>query len=227
LSTEIERTSTLVVGLGAGGHARVVIDILRLTNAHNIVGLLDADQNLWKTEVAGVPVLGGDDLLPGLYAQGTRHAFIGVGTTGDPRPRQFLYQKVLDCDFQIVSAVHPQSIISADTQIGRGATIMAGAVINPGARLGDNVIVNTKASVDHDCVIGNHVHISVGVTFGGGVSVGDRTMIGIGAVIMPGLRIGADAVVGAGSVVTKDVPENTVVIGCPAKVVRSNSSREG
>lgn len=215
-----------MVGLGAGGHARVVIDILRLTNAHDIVGLLDPDQRLWNTEVAGVRVLGGDDQLPGLYARGTRYAFIGVGTIGDPRPRRRLYRKVLDYDFQIISAVHPQSVVSADTQIGRGVTIMAGAVINPGARLGDNVIVNTKASVDHDCAIGNHVHISAGVSLGGGVSVGDGSMIGIGAVIMPGLQIGADAVVGAGSVVTKDVPDNTVVIGYPAKVVRNNSSRE-
>ena len=211
-----------MVGLGAGGHAKVVLDILRLTKAHEIVGLLDADQRLWNTEVSGVPVLGGDELLPSLYARGIRYAFIGVGTIRDPRPRQLLYQKALDYDFQIVSAVHPQSVISAEVQIGRGATIMAGAVINPGARLGDNVIINTKASVDHDCVIGNHVHVSAGVSFGGGVSVGDRTMIGIGAVIMPGLRIGADAVVGAGSVVTKDVPDKTVVIGYPARIVRNN-----
>ena len=215
-----------MVGLGAGGHARVVIDILRLMSGHEIVGLLEANQELWNKKVAGIPVLGAEDLLPGLYARGTRHAFIGVGAISDLRPRQLLFQKLLDHGFQIVSAIHPQSVISADAQVGRGATIMAGAVINPGARLGDNVIVNTKASVDHDCVIGNHVHISAGVSFGGGISVGDRSMIGIGAVIMPGLRIGADAVVGAGSVVTKDVPDNTVVIGYPAKVVRNNSSRE-
>ena len=76
-----------MIGLGAGGHAKVVIDILRLTGLYELIGLLDPKRPLWGTLVEGVPVLGNDELLPELRGQGVRHAFIGLGTTGGTRPR--------------------------------------------------------------------------------------------------------------------------------------------
>jgi len=209
-----------VVGLGAGGHAKVVIEILQLMGGYELVGLLDPKKELWNTEVLGVPVLGGDDLLPKLYKEGVRHAFIGLGTVGDTRPRRELYEKACSYGFQIVRAIHPQATVSSSAVIGDGPTIMASALINAAAKLGDNVIVNTGAIIEHDCVIGDHVHIATGARLASVVHVGNGSHIGLGASIRQCICIGRNAIVGAGAVVVEDVPDDVVVAGVPARISR-------
>lgn len=209
-----------VIGLGAGGHAKVVIEILRLIGGYELVGLLDPREELWNTDVIGVTILGNDDFLPELYNQGIRHAFIGLASVADTRPRRQLYEKARQQGFQIVNAIHPQAIISSSVEIGYGPTIMAGAVINAAARLGDNVIVNTGAIIEHDCVIGDHVHIASGARLAGSVHVGEGTHIGLGTSIRQCIHIGRNAIVGAGAVVVDDVPDNVMVMGVPAGILK-------
>jgi sugar O-acyltransferase (sialic acid O-acetyltransferase NeuD family) len=208
-----------VVGLGAGGHAKVVIEILRLMQEYEPIGLLDPKQELWNTEVLGVPVLGDDDLLPQLYGQGVCQAFIGLGVVGDTRPRRRLYKKVRWFGFQIVEAIHPQAIVGPSAEIGHGPTIMAGSVVNAAARLGDNVIVNTGAIVEHDCVIGDHVHIATGARLASTVHVGEGAHIGLGASVRQCIHIGRNVIVGAGAVVINDVPDGVTVVGVPARIL--------
>jgi sugar O-acyltransferase (sialic acid O-acetyltransferase NeuD family) len=207
-----------VVGFGAGGHAKVVIEILRSMQDYEIVGLLETQQRLWGTKVLGVEVLGDDALMGELKARGINHAFIGVGTVGDAQPRRQLYEKVSGFGFQIVPAIHAAATVSSSARIGDGPTIMAGAIVNADAVIGNNVIVNTGAIVEHDCVIGDHVHIATGARLAGGVHVGPGSHIGIGAVVRQEIRIGEVAIVGAGAVVVKDVPDFKTVIGVPATV---------
>lgn len=209
-----------VIGLGAGGHAKVVIDILRLMEDYEVVGLLDPKRELWGTKVLRVPVIGDDDLLPELYDKGVRFAFIGLGGVGDTRPRRRLYEKARQTGFDIVPAIHPRSVISACASIGHGPTVLAGAVVNSAARIGDNVIVNTGAVVEHDCEVGDHVHIATGARLASSVYVGEGSHIGLGACIRQGIHIGRNVVVGAGAVVVKDVPDNVVVVGVPAHVMK-------
>ncbi|MCI0577570.1 MAG: acetyltransferase [Chloroflexi bacterium] len=209
-----------VVGLGAGGHAKVVIEILRLMGGYKLAGLLDPRPELWGSEILGVPVLGNDDLLATLPGEGIRHAFIGLGTAGNTQPRWRLYEKARRHGLEIVSAVDPRAVVAPSAQLGYGPTIMAGAIINAAAWLGDNVIVNTGAIVEHDCIIGHHVHIATGARLAGAVSVGNNSHIGVGATIRQEIRIGENVVVGAGAVVVKDVPDGVVVAGVPARVLR-------
>jgi len=208
-----------VIGFGAGGHAKVVIDILRSMQGYQIVGLLEMQEALWRTSVLGVEVLGDDSLMAELKERGIEQAFIGVGTVGDAEPRRQLYEKVSGFGFQIVPAVHAAAIISVSAQIGAGPTIMAGAIVNADAVIGDNVIVNTGAIVEHDCVIGDHTHIATGARLAGGVQVGAGSHIGIGAVVRQEIKIGEGAIVGAGAVVVKDVPNFKTVIGVPARIL--------
>ena len=205
-----------VVGFGAGGHAKVVIEILRSMQEYEIVGLFDPQQELWGSNVLGVEVLGDDSLMLRLRQQGINHAFIGVGSVGDMQQRRQLYEKVADLGFQIVAAMHTAATVSPSATIGTGPTLMANAIVNANAVIGNNVIVNTGAIVEHDCVIGDHTHIATGALLAGGVHVGPGSHIGIGAVVRQEIRIGAGAIVGAGAVVVRDVPDFKTVIGVPA-----------
>lgn len=212
---------TPVIGIGAGGHAKVIMEILRGDSGRRLVGLLDCNRELWGTQIAGVPVLGGDDLLDQCFADGIRHAFLGVGTTGNTAPRQNLYQIVTRRGFEFIQAIHPRAVVSSEARIGRGVAIMAGAVINADAHIGNNVIINTGAIVEHDCVVGDHAHVATGAALAGGVCLGSGAHIGIGASVRQGVRIGNHAIVGAGAVVVRDVPDNVVVVGVPAHFLKA------
>lgn len=209
-----------VLGVGAGGHAKVVLSILWAMGGYEVVGLLDPDHKLWGTRVANAKVLGDDDLLPDLLSQGINYAFIGVGTLGNTKLRCCLYKHVKHLGFAVVSALHPRAIVDPTVTLGDGPTVAAGAIINVDACLGDNVLVNTGAIVEHDCVLEDHVHIAPGARLAGGVQVGEGTHIGLGACVRQSLRIGHHVVVGAGAVVVRDVPDNVVVVGVPARILR-------
>ena len=209
-----------VVGIGAGGHAKVVMDILRFQTGCEITAFLDRNPHLWGKEVMGVPVMGNDDLLSRLYAEGSRHAFVGVGAVSNTRPRRRLYEQASALGFDFVTAIHPRATVAATVTIGAGVTIMAGAVVNPDARLGVNVIVNSGAIVEHDCLVGDHAHIATGAKLASTVAIGEGAHVGIGAAIRQCVRIGRNAVVGAGAVVVHDVDDGVVVVGVPARVIR-------
>lgn len=209
-----------VVGLGAGGHSKVVIEILRLMGGFEIEGLLDPKQELWGASILGVPVLGDDCLLPQIIEKGVSHAFIGLGVPDDTGPRRRLFNLVQGNRATVVGAVHPNATISASAHIGLGPTVMAGAIVNAEARLGDNVIVNTGAIVEHECVLGDHVHVATGARLASAVTVGAGVHVGAGATVRQGVKIGDDAIVGAGAVVVRDVEPGIVVAGVPAELLR-------
>lgn len=211
---------TKIVGIGAGGHAKVILEILRLLSRYEVVGLLDRCEKLRNASVWGIPVLGDDSLLPTLHRRGVRHAFIGVGSVGYPAVRSALYTKATSLGFSMAPAVHPCAVVSPSVVMGNGPMIMAGAVINPDAKLGSNVIINTGAIVEHDCVIEDHVHVASGASLAGGVQVGVGSHIGLGACVREGIAIGRGVIVGAGSVVVKDLPDRVLALGVPARVVK-------
>lgn len=206
------------VGVGAGGHARAVIDAARLQGVE-VVALVDADPARRGTTLAGVPVVGDDGALAGLRAQAT-HAFVGVGTVGRSAVRERLFALISASGLAPLDVVHPAAIVAADAAWGPGVTVLARAVLNPNARLGANVVVNTGSIVEHDCEVGDHVHLATGAILCGTVRVGPGAHVGAGAVVRQGVRVGARAVVGAGAVVVRDVPDDTVVVGVPARPLR-------
>jgi len=211
---------TRVIGFGAGGHAKVVIEILQAMGGFDIVGLLDVNDRLRGSAVLKVPVLGGEDLVPSLAADGIHHAFIGVGGNASTLRRRLVFDRVEMQHLQLVTAIHPSAVISPSAVIAAGATIMAGAIVNADTTIGPNAIINTGAIVEHDNSIAAHVHVSTGVRLAGGVRIGEGAHIGIGASVRQNISIGRHALVGAGAVVVDDVSDNTVVVGVPARVLR-------
>jgi UDP-perosamine 4-acetyltransferase len=210
---------TDVVGLGAGGHAKVVIEILRTDPRVRVVGLLDPE--LKDKKVLGVPVLGPDTLLPRLARRGVHGFFVGVGSTRDTSLRLRLHETALRLGLRPVSAVHPSAIVSPSACLGPGVQVMAGAVINAETRIGAGSCVNTGAVVEHDCTIGPHVYIATGARVCGAVRIGRGAFIGAGAVIRQSVTIGARATVAAGAVVVGPVRPATLVAGVPARPAAS------
>jgi UDP-N-acetylbacillosamine N-acetyltransferase len=204
---------------GTGGHARVVADVVRCGSAFEIQGFLDNVNPGRHGEVfCKAPVLGGGDQLAELKQAGVRHFLVALG---DNCTRGQLGRDLVAAGFDLAQAIHPRSIVAADVSIGAGTVVMAGAVVNSGARIGMNVIVNTAATVDHDCALGDTVHVSPGAHLAGGVSIGQEAWIGLGALVLEGRSVGARTIVGAGSVVTRDLPDGVVAYGVPAKFVRA------
>jgi UDP-perosamine 4-acetyltransferase len=205
-----------ILGIGAGGHCKVVMEIIRRTGSWKIAGLLNSDASRMGEPVSGIPILGDDDLASALFDQGIHAAFIGIGSIGSVLPRRKAYAFLKNLGFELPVLIHPSALVAFDTPIDIGTCIMPGAIINPGASIGECAIINSGAIIEHDCHIAAFSHISPGAVLGGSVFVGEASHVGIGAVIRQGIHIGKNAVIGAGAVVVKDVPDDTTVIGVPA-----------
>lgn len=204
------------VVIGAGGHARVVIDALRSEGAATPVALV-APVAPPGGLVDGVPWRGDDGALSALAAEGTVAFCLGVGGTGDNSSRTRLFDLAISAGLRPLTIVHPAAHIGASAVLGMGTFVAAGATIGPAVRIGRNVIVNTAAVVDHDCELADHVHVATGACLAGGIKVGASAHIGAGAVVKEGITIGHGAVVGAGASVIRDVAPGTTVVGVPAR----------
>ena len=202
-----------VVLLGAGGHAKVIVDILRDSGLYDVIGCLAASST--GKEVAGVKVIGDDSDLPRLYAEGLKDAFIAIG---DNARRAEMMQFVTKMGFKLINAISPYSHISPSVHLGQGIAVMPGVVINVDTVIGDNAIINTGATIDHDCVIGAHCHIGPGTNIAGNVKIGSGSFLGIGCRVIPKINIGEWTVIGAGAVVVNDIPSSITAIGVPAKI---------
>ncbi len=208
-----------VIGIGAGGHAKILVEILRKRGGWELAGFTDRREDLRGSMFQGVRVLGDDRLLPELRAQGIEGAFVGVGAIRDVRVRKHLFLLAESHGFEMVTLVSPQAYVAPSARLGRGVAVLPGAVVNSDVELGDNVTVYSGTIVEHDCVICDHVHLSPGAALGGGVRVEPEAFVGIGACIIQGIRIGSRAVVGAGAAVIRDVEPGCTVVGVPARVV--------
>jgi len=208
--------------LGGGGHCKVVIESILLGKKYKIIGILDLKEKVRK-KVLGISIIGTDEELRSYFKKGIRNCFISVGSIGDPDLRVKLFRKAHNIGFDFPNILHPHSVLSDSVKMGKGNYIACGTIINAGTVIGDNCIINTGAVIEHDCEVGDFVHVASGATIGGGVTIGDYSHIGTGSSIVQYLKIGKNSIIGAGSVVIKDIKDNIVAYGNPAKGVRVNA----
>ena len=208
---------TLIIG--AGGHGKVVLDILQQDPNIEVAGFIDDDVSKHGKRINGIRVFGGFSIIQEIFDE-IDSGIVGIG---DNPVRAVFFKKMQDIGLDAVTAIHPRAVIAGTAKIGSGTVVAANAVINPDVVIEDNCIINTSATIDHDCLIAGHVHVSPGANIAGNVSIGKYSHIGIGASVVNGIVIGQNATVGAGAVVIEDVPDNAVVAGVPAKIIKYNN----
>jgi len=207
---KINTSNTDLYILGAGGHAKVVIET-SIQCGFNPVAVFDDDEQLIGTNVSQVPVIG---RISSLSLPESGLAFIAIGSN---RVRNILHEK-FTC-LRWATLIHPSAYVCKTASIGTGSLVCAGAVIQPDTVIGRHAIINTGANIDHDCRIGNFAHICPGSNLAGGVTIGEGSMIGIGSSLIPLKSVGAWSIVGAGTVVIDDIPEKSKAVGVPARIV--------
>ncbi len=209
---------TKIVVVGGGGHAKVLISVLRKLGTFDLVGYTDMQD---RGILLGVPFLGTDDVLRDLKkAHGSLAGVIGLGSVRVSDKRKQLWNMLIQGGLDLPAIVSPHAVVNEDVSIGGGTVVLDGAVINSGSRIGRNCVINTNSTVEHDCEIADHAHVASGATLGGGVKVGENSMVGAGATVIQGVSICPGCMVGAGAVVIKDIWEPGIYVGNPARELR-------
>jgi len=215
-----------IILIGAGNHLQYSIDIVEKEAKHQIVGLLDAREELQEKNLFGYQVLGKTEDLCGLIKEYDIEA--GIITIGDNWSRKYVSDLIarLIPDFKFVNAIHPTVTIGMNVSLGHGVIAMAGCIINPGASIGNFTFFATGAQIEHDCMIEDFASISAGTVMGGHVRIGKFSAVTLGVTIVDRVLIGQNTVIGSGSLVTKSIPDNVLAYGNPARIVRSRSEGE-
>lgn len=203
-----------IIVVGAGGHAKVCIELLEANNEHVAYCVGGQDS---PNQCVGIPVLKGDENLERLRDAGYSRIFVAIGSNA---LRQQLAATAIELGFRLVNAISPQAVISPTARLGTGIAVMAGATINAEATIADLAIINTGATVDHDCKIGHAAHIAPQCGLAGGVTVGALSFLGIGSKVIPEIKIGDHVTVGAGGVVISNIGHGATAVGIPARVIK-------
>ena len=191
---------------GAGGHAKVIRDILEACGL-TLSGISDDNPELQQwMEYEVTHELNTDEEV--------------IVCVGKAEHRKTIAERLQQQGHRFGTAIHPTAVVSPYASIGEGTVVMAGAVINSGARIGRHCIINSGAVVEHECMVDDYVHISPNTTLCGGLTIGEGCWIGAGAVVVQGVEIGPWSIIGAGAVVLKDVPEGVVAYGNPCRIIR-------
>lgn len=205
---------------GAGGHAKVIIDIIEQAGIEKIVGLVDDTGS--TDSLINYPVFND---FSSLIEQGVTAGIVAIG---DNWKRSKIVDKIVEkCkNFKFITAIHPTVNQAKDVFIGAGTVVMAGCTLNPCIKVGRHCIVNTHSSIDHDCTVNDFSSIAPGVTLGGNVTIGEFTAVGLGTSIIQKIEIGPHSVLGAGSIVIKNIPSDCVAYGNPCQFIRKRNLDE-
>lgn len=214
-----------IVLIGGGTQALYTLDIIQKENKYNVVGIIDSIQPIGHN-IGGYKVIGRQERMKDLSEN---YAFDGgIISVGDNWTRKVIYEAILDIDpgFKFRSALHPSCIIGNYVDMGIGVVAMAGCIFNSGASIGDFTFFATGAIIEHNNIISEFASVSAGSLTGGYVSLGKYSAITLGVTVMDRVTIGENTVVGSGSLVTKNIPNNVLAYGSPAKVIRKRNLGE-
>lgn len=213
--------------IGAGGHAREQLELVRALNAsghrlHLEGFVLDAEFGGPGDEVAGWPVLGDLEALAALGAE------VGVVCgLGSSAVRAEMVGRVRRCCGEAVrfaTLVHPAAFVGESVVLGEGVIVGAAAVVTADATIGEHAHLGVGSVVSHDGRVGAFASLAPGARLAGHVTIGEGAQIGIGAVVRDRITVGAWSQIGAGAAVVEDVPDRVTAIGVPARVVETGGA---
>jgi sugar O-acyltransferase (sialic acid O-acetyltransferase NeuD family) len=209
----------MILGIyGSGGLGREVLALTERITAQKwekIVFINDFEQN---SLINGAEVFTFDAFTKN-FATDIAKVVIAVG---EPKDRQMLRQKVTACGYALQSLICPTASVGAETLIGDGVVVQFGCFISCNAKIGDNVYIQPNSLIGHDSIVGNDTIISPYVAISGNCTIGERAYIGSSVPVKEKISIGADSIVGLGSVVMRDIPENVIALGNPARAMKNN-----
>jgi len=205
--------------IGAKGFAKEVLEVAQqLKQLDKLAFYDDVNEDIPEKLFIQFPVLRTTQEASVYFKTIDNHFTIGIG---NPILRKKLYDKFKDLGGQFTSTISPLAFIATfDVNIGQGSNVLSGAVFSNGVILGKGCIVYYNSIITHDCSIGDFVEISPSVTLLGRSKIGSYSQIGSHATILPDIKIGTNVIIGAGSVVSKDLPDNCVAVGIPAKIIK-------
>ena len=204
-----------IVVIGGGGHAKVIISLIRKLDGYKLLGFTDREP---RADLLGVPYLGDDRQLEILVRDHSPCSVaLGTGNTDVSTQRVDMAQRVLAMGFELPALISPSAVVNEDVSLGDGTVVLDGAIVVTGARVGSGCILNTGCTVDHDCRVGDGVHLAPGSVLSGGAEVGRYSFIGAGAVVIQYRKISERCLVGAGATVITDLEEAGVYAGTPAR----------
>jgi sugar O-acyltransferase (sialic acid O-acetyltransferase NeuD family) len=209
-----------MVIIGAKGLAKEVLEIFAVRNELDNLFFFDNISNdIPKVLFGRFPVIRSFDELRKVFGQSRDFRFtLGLG---NPKFRYSLKKAVEEIGGELTSAISSHAQIGQfETRVGKGCTILANAVITNGVTIGEGCLINPNCTISHDVTLGDYVEVSPGASVTGHCKVGNFSNLGTGSIILPKLVIGKNVMVGAGAVVTRDVPDNKLVLGVPAVVKR-------
>lgn len=195
--------------MGAGGHAKSLIDLVRQANRFQLAGVVDDDPS--EIQVLGVPVLGTSVVLASLFDRGIRLIANGVGGTNSNRARPEIFERLASYGFAFPTLVHPRAAVEPSALLEAGVQVFGSAFVGSDARVGIGAIINTGAIVSHDCRIGEYAHLTPGAILAGHVEVGVGALVGMGVTTTVGVKIGAWAKIGNSARILGDVPAHSIV----------------
>lgn len=205
--------------VGAKGFAKEVLEVLhQLDDLHELVFYDDVNSDIPDKLYNRFPVLKSLDQAKDYFQSVDKRFTIGIG---NPVLRKKLLDTFSSLGGEITSTISPKASIGHfGNTVGDGSNIMTGSVLTNDIQIGEGTLINLNCTVGHDCIIGAFVEMSPGVHISGNCIVGDFSVLGTNATVLPKITIGKNVIVGAGSVVTKDLPDNCVAVGVPAKVIK-------
>ena len=214
-----------IVLIGGGNQAHYTSDIVNKEGKYKIVGIIDSIHEIGSDRF-GFKVLGRQEDLKKIIDEYDIEG--GIISIGDNWNRYYVHNQIkqLIPNFDFVNAIHPSVIIGENVEIGKGVVMMAGCIINPKSKIGDFTFFATGAQIEHDCIIGDYASISAGSITGGYVQLKDFSALTLGVTVIDRIVIGKNTVVGSGSLVVKDLPDNVLAYGNPAKIIRNRKKGE-
>lgn len=205
--------------VGAKGFGKEVLEVLyQLNQLENLVFYDDVNADVPEKLFGQFQVLRTIQDASVYFETIDTNFTIGIG---NPVLRKKLCDQFTALGGKFISTISPLATIgNFDVKIGNGSNVLSGAIFSNGTSLGKGCIVYYNSIITHDCTIGEFVEISPSVTLLGRCVIGSYSQVGSNVTILPDIKIGKNVIIGAGSVVTKDIPDNCVAVGIPAKIIK-------